>query len=138
MNSAAPPDTSECESVEKPLCALRDEVADRFLDLRARQLLLEPEGLEPPAAVFRNERVSLLYRERLQSHRIAGQMLSEGDKLIPQHRDDKNEKEDDGQDENSEDEKRRAEAVEPEPLKFEHDGVKKIAENNAGGERRYC
>ena len=64
-------------------------------------------------------------------------MPGEGDELIPQHRDDKNEKKDDGQDENSEDEERRAEAVEPEPLKFEHDGVKKIAENDAGGERRY-
>ncbi len=76
-------------------------------------MLLEPERLEPPAAVFLNERVSLLDRERLQSHRIAGEMPGEGEKLIPQHWDDKNEKEDDGQDENSEDEERRAEAVEP-------------------------
>ena len=90
------------------------------------------------AAVFRNERVALLDGERLQPHRIAGQVLSEGDELISQHRDDKNEKEDDGQDENSENEKRRAEAIEPEPLKFEHDRVEKIAENDAGGERRYC
>ena len=33
---------SEC--VEKPLRALRDEVADRFLNLRARQLLAEAEA----------------------------------------------------------------------------------------------
>ena len=64
-------------------------------------------------------------------------MPGEGEKLIPQHWDDKNEKEDDDQDENSEDEERRAETVEAEPLKFEHDGVKKIAENDAGDERRY-
>ena len=127
-----------CESVEKPLCALRDEVADRLLNLRARQLLAEPEGVQPPAAIFRNERVSLLHGERLQPHRVAWQMLSEGDELISQHRDDKNKKEDTGQDENSENEKRRAEAIEPKPLKFEHDGIKKIAENNAGGEWRYC
>ena len=127
-----------CERVEKPLCALRDEVADRFLNLRARQLLAEPEGVQPTAAIFRNERVALLHGERLQPHRVAGQVLSEGDELAAQHRDDKNKKEDDGQDENRENEKRRAEAIESEPLKFEHDRVEKIAENNAGGERRYC
>ena len=32
----------------------------------------------------------------------------------------------------------RAESIEPESLKFEHDRVKKIAENDTGGERRYC
>ena len=90
------------------------------------------------AAVFRNECVALLYGDRLQPHRVAGQVLSEGNEWVRQHRDDKNEKEDDGQDENSENEKRSAEATESEPLKFEHDRVEKIAENNAGGERRYC
>ena len=89
------------------------------------------------AAVFRNERVALLYRDRLQPHRIAGQVLSEGNELTAQHRDDENKKEDDGQDENRENEKRCAEATEPKPLKFEHDRVEKIAENDAGGERRY-
>ena len=44
------------------------------------------------AAVFRNERVALLYRDRLQPHRIAGQMLSEGNELTAQHRDDENKK----------------------------------------------
>ena len=95
-----------CESVEKPLCALSDEVADRFLNLRARQLLTEPEGIQPMAAVFRNERVALLYRDRLQPHRIAWQVLSEGNELTTQHRDDENKKEDDGQDENRENENR--------------------------------
>ncbi len=65
-------------------------------------------------------------------------MLSEGNELVPQHRDDENKKEDDGQDENGENKKRGAEAAEPEPLKLEHDGVEEIAENDAGGERRYC
>ena len=106
MNSAAPPRHQLRESVEEPLRALRDEVADRFLNLRARQLLVEPEGLQPMAAVFRNERVALLNGKSLQPHRIAWQVLSEGDELISQHRDDKNEKKDDGYDENSENEKR--------------------------------
>ena len=89
------------------------------------------------AAVFCNECVALLYRDRLQPHRIAGQVLSEGDELAAQHRDDENKKKDDGQDENSENEKRSAEATKSEPLKFEHNRVEKIAKNNAGGERRY-
>ena len=94
------------------MCALRDEVADRFLNLRARQLLAQPEGIKPMAAVFRNERVALLDRDRLQPHRIAWQVLSEGNELIAQHRDDENKKKDDGQDENGENEKRCAEATE--------------------------
>src|SRR6202142_302393 len=101
-----------CESVEKPLCALCDEVADGFLNLRARQLLAEPKGIQPMAAVFRNQRVALLYRDRLQPHCIAGQVLSEGNELTAQHRDDENKKKDDGQDENRENKKRCAEATE--------------------------
>ena len=77
------------------MCALSDEVADGFLDLSARQLLAEPEGIEPMAAVFRNERVAFLDRDRLQPHRIARQVLGEGNELAAQHRHDKNEKEDD-------------------------------------------
>ena len=91
------------------------------------------------AAVFRNERVALLNGKSLQPHRIAWQVLSEGDELISQHRDDENEK--NGRRlrrKRVENEKRRAKAIEPEPLKLEHDRVKKIAENDAGGERRYC
>ena len=117
--------------------APRDEVADGSLNLRARQFLAEPQGVQPPAAIFCDERISLFDRERLQTHRVAWQMLSEDDELIPQHRDDKNEKEDAGQDENCENEKRGGEAIEPKPLKFEYDGVEKIAENNTGGEGRY-
>jgi hypothetical protein len=65
-------------------------------------------------------------------------VLSEGNELISQHRDDKNEKKDDSQDEDRKNKKRRTEATEPEPLKLEHDWVKEIAENDAGGEWRYC
>ena len=82
--------------------------------------------------------VALRHGERLQPHRVARQVLSEGDELVSQHRDDENEKENDRQDENSENEKRRAEAIEAEPLKFENDRIEKIAENDTGGERRYC
>ena len=37
-----------------------------------------------------------------------------------------------------ENEQRRAEPIEPEPLKFEDDGVEQIAENDTGGERGDC
>ena len=48
------------------------------------------------AAVFRNELVALLKGKSLKPHRVAGQVLSEGNELVSQHRDDKNEKEDAG------------------------------------------
>ena len=89
------------------------------------------------AAVFRHEGGALFDGDRLQPHRISGQVLSEGNELVPQHREDKNEKKDARQDENGENEKRGAEAAEAESLKFEHDRVKEIAKNDAGREWRY-
>ena len=118
--------------------ALADKVADRLLNLRARRLLIESHGLEPRAAILCNERIPLRHGEGLQSHRIARQVPSEGDELASQYREDENEKKNDGYDKNSKNEQRRAEPIEPEPLKFENDGIEKIAENDTGGERGYC
>ena len=87
--------------------------------------------------VFRDERVALLHGQRLQPHRVARQALRKGDKLIAEDRDDENENNHNRQGESDENEKRCGKAVEPQPLKLEHNGVKKVSERNAGGERRY-
>ena len=56
----------------------------------ARQLLAEAQGVQPAAAVFRNEGVALLHGERLQAHRIVRQALRKGYELIVQDRGDEN------------------------------------------------
>src|SRR5277367_968568 len=119
------------KGVEKPLCALGDKIADGALNLCARQLLVEAQGVQPAAAVFRNEGVALLHGEGLQAHRIVRQALGKGYELIAQDRGDENENNHHAQGESDQNEERRTEAVEPQTLELEHDRVEKVAQHDA-------
>ena len=48
LKTAAPPDSEPAQGVDQPLRALRDEVADRFLDLVGRERSPRPSVLTSP------------------------------------------------------------------------------------------
>ena len=122
--------------VKEPLRALRDEIADRALNLRVRYRFAQPERAEPSAAVSIEQRVAFLDHERLQAHRIARQPLGEADELIGQHRRD-DEQHDPETTTNTikmtSDATRRES---PTPLHVD-DRIEQIAERDTGDERRH-
>ena len=124
------------QSVDEPLRALGDEVADRFLNLVGGELIAETELVEPGPQVFLGQRHALVERQRLKAHGVAGKLLGEGDELVAEDRRDHDEDERKRGGERHENDQRRAEAVEPQFLELADQRVEEVAERDSRGERR--
>jgi hypothetical protein len=67
------------------LRALRDKIANRFLDLLGRKRAVRAKPLSPRAAILIEQRIAFLFGQFLQAHHVGRQSLREADELTAEY-----------------------------------------------------